>query len=230
MAIIKMKGKNPIRSPVKGDGQTLEVKHIFPTLQGEGPYTGHPSVFIRLGGCNLACHFCDTSFEDFSKSGLPDIVDTVRRMAMNDEGGRIRHLVVITGGEPLRQNIAPLCEALIAEGFKVQIETNGTLWRELPDGVDIVCSPKNTGQGYMPVREDLLPRVGAFKFIISRDDARYNHVGAVGQDRYHTPVYVQPMDEYDVDKNEANRAYAVELAARHGYILSLQTHKILGIE
>lgn len=225
-----MKGNNPIRSPAKGDGSVLELKHIFPTLQGEGPYAGHPSVFIRLGGCNLACAFCDTDFEDFRPTGLADIRDTVHRMAMNETGQRSRHLVVLTGGEPFRQEIAPLCAALLEDGFKVQIETNGTLWRELPEGVDIVCSPKNTGQGYHPVREDLLARVNAFKFIISRDDARYNHVAEVGQAKHATPVYVQPMDEYDVDKNAQNRAYAVELAERYGYILSLQTHKILGIE
>ena len=144
--------------------------------------------------------------------------------------GDARKLVVITGGEPLRQNIAPLCEALLAADLKVQIETNGTLWRELPEGVDIVCSPKNTGDGYFPVREDLLPRVGAFKFIISKRDARYNHVADVGQKRYHTPVYVQPMDEYNEVRNTENVALALELATEHGYLLSLQMHKLLGIE
>lgn len=225
-----MKGSNPIRPPAKGDGTRLEVKHIFPTLQGEGPYAGHPSVFIRLGGCNLACHFCDTDFEDFSESSIDDIVQTVCRMALNAQGGRSRHLVVITGGEPLRQEIAPLCKLLLAEGFKVQIETNGSLYRKLPVGVDIVCSPKNTGAGYFPVRDDLLARINAFKFIIAKDNPRYNHVAEVGQSLYHTPVYVQPMDEYDADKNAQNHAYALELAEQYGYIVSLQTHKILGIE
>ncbi len=71
--------------------------------------------------------------------------------------------MVITGGEPLRQNIAALCEAMLAEGFKMQIETNGTLFSPLPEGVDIVCSPKNTGGGYYPLREGICCRalVGA---------------------------------------------------------------------
>lgn len=218
-----MRGKNPIRKPVQSDGSVLEVKHIFPTLQGEGPYTGWPAVFVRLGGCNLACTFCDTDFEGYANQTLAEIVAQVKKLA-----GNTRKLVVITGGEPLRQNIAPLCDALLKEDLKVQIETNGTLYRELPQGVEIVCSPKNTGQGYFPVREDLLKRVGAFKFLISARDVHYNHVGEVGQGD--TPVYVQPMDEYDERQNAENVALAMQLAARYGYRLSLQVHKILGIE
>jgi len=225
-----MRGQNPIRKPLNHDGSTLEVKSIFPTLQGEGPYTGWPSVFVRLGGCNLACSFCDTNFEDYAELALRDVVGQVKQKSLDEQGVRIRTLVVITGGEPLRQNIEPLCEALLAEGFKVQIETNGTLWRELPKGVEIVCSPKNTNGNYFPVRNDLLARVNAFKFIISAKNEQYNHVGEVGQKQYNTPVYVQPMDEYDEMRNKENLALALQLAAENGYRLSLQTHKILGIE
>lgn len=225
-----MRGQNPIRQPLHDDGAVLEVKSIFPTLQGEGPYTGVPAVFVRLGGCNLACSFCDTDFEEFSKLGLTGMLNEVKRLAADQQGMRVRHLVIITGGEPLRQNIIPFCEQLIADGFKVQIETNGTLFRPLPSEVDIVCSPKNTGQGYSPVRDDLLARVTAFKFIISKRSALYNHVADVGQGMYHTPVYVQPMDEYDDRKNADNLAYALELSQQHGYRLSLQTHKLLGID
>jgi 7-carboxy-7-deazaguanine synthase len=225
-----MRGTNPIRKPLQHDGSMLEVKSVFPTLQGEGPYTGAPSVFVRLGGCNLACTFCDTEFEDYSEMPLSDLLSGVKKKSVNEKGERVRDLVVITGGEPLRQNIAPLCEALLAEGFKVQIETNGTLFRPLPDGVDIVCSPKNTGGGYFPVRDDLLSRVSAFKFIISSHDEKYNHVGDVGQEKFATPVYVQPMDEYDDARNAENLALALRLGSEYGYLLSLQTHKILGIE
>jgi len=225
-----MQGNNPIRSPINDDGAQLEVKTIFPTLQGEGPFTGHPAVFVRLGGCNLACTFCDTDFEGFAAIPVGGIIERVEELAKNETGQRVRQLIVITGGEPLRQNIAPLCEALLTAGFKVQIETNGTLFRPLPDNIDIICSPKNTGGGYFPIRGDLLPRLSALKFIISRFDEKYNRVGDVGQGAYPIPVYVQPMDEYDAKRNAENLSYAAELAQRHGYRLSLQTHKILGIE
>jgi len=225
-----MFGNNPIRPPVKSDGSQLEVKHLFPTLQGEGPYTGHPSVFIRLGGCNLACTFCDTDFEAFATLGVNEIVEQVQQLSLSEGGKRVRHLVVITGGEPLRQNIVPLCERLITEGFKIQIETNGTLYQPLPPEVAIICSPKNTGNGYFAIRDDLLARINAFKFIISKHREHYYEVVEVGQARHGTPVYVQPMDEGDAARNAENLAYASEMAQRCGYILSLQTHKILGIE
>ena len=138
--------------------------------------------------------------------------------------------VVVDGGEPLRQNIAPLCEALLAKGYHIQIETNGTLWRELPQEVLVVCSPKNTGQGYFPVRPDVLSRAHALKFIISAGNTHYNAVAELGQSAYSIPVYIQPMDEHDALKNTQNLAFTLALAKQHGYRLSLQTHKLLGIE
>lgn len=220
-----MFGKNPKRPPETGDGTTLQIQEIFPTLQGEGPYAGHPAIFIRLGGCNLACDFCDTEFESFSPVALEEVVCQVQAHATAGQS-----LVVITGGEPLRQNIAPLCAALIDKDFTVQIETNGTLWRDLPDAVEVVCSPKNpSGTGYAPLRPDVLARAQALKFIISSTLAGYMQVGDVGQSAHAIPVYVQPMDEYDAGKNAANQAYAAKLAQRHGYRLSLQLHKIIGV-
>jgi 7-carboxy-7-deazaguanine synthase len=218
-----MFGKNPKRPPEKGDGSTLQVVEIFPTLQGEGPFVGHPAVFIRLGGCNLACDFCDTEFESFQPMACLAIMENV--MA---EAGR-SDLVVITGGEPLRQEIGPLCQHLLDEGFRVQIETNGTLWRDLPLGVNIVCSPKVTNGAYHPVRPEILARADALKFIVSLSHPHYAAVGNVGQEHYPIPIYVQPMDEADAKKNQHNMHHAAALAQAHGYRLSLQIHKMLGI-
>lgn len=223
-----MYGTNPIRPPSNGDGQTLNIQSIFATLQGEGIYSGWPAVFIRLGGCNLACKFCDTEFESFSEIKLEDIIAEVERLSAN-AGKRIRNLVVITGGEPFLQPISKLCEWLIEAEFLVQIETNGTLYRELPDEVDIICSPKNNGKGYFPVRQDLLARINAFKFIISAGCTDYSAIAEVGQESG-IPVYVQPMDEYDDIKNKANLKLATKIAIEQGYRLSLQLHKIVEIE
>lgn len=253
--MIKVFGDNPIRSPVKGDGSTLNIQNLFATLQGEGMYAGYPAVFIRLGGCNLACTFCDTEFESFKPLAVAEIVNQVIHLSHSSYtfqsetsqvfsheipqsgngmtsfkwGKRIRHLVVITGGEPFLQPIETLCQALLAAGFKIQIETNGTLYRELPASVDIICSPKHNGKGYFPVRADLLARINALKFIISASNPHYSTIADVGQDP-DMPVYVQPMDEYNAQKNQANLKRATELACQYGYRLSLQIHKIIGLE
>jgi organic radical activating enzyme len=221
-----MFGKNPKRSPEMGDGSSLNVVEIFTTLQGEGPFVGQPSVFVRLGGCNLACNFCDTEFEQFEAISLEVLVDRIMLQAAG-----LRDLVVITGGEPLRQNIVPLCEALLAKGLRVQIETNGTLWRPLPEEVNVVCSPKVTDGSYHPLRPDLLARVDALKFIVRAAEGEYHAVGDVGQSSAGRaiPIYVQPMDEYDPEKNKANTAYALELAQAKGHRLSMQMHKLWGI-
>lgn len=215
-----MFGKNPIRKPLMGDGSTLEITSIFKTLQGEGPYSGWPAIFIRLGGCNLACTFCDTEFEAFQELKLEEIIAEVEKLHTNQK------LIVITGGEPFRQPIEKLCTSLLEKGFKVQLETNGTLFRPIPDKVEIICSPKSSGQ----IRPDLLERVTAFKFIISAGNTSHNHVPEVGQSKAGTPVYVQPMDEYDGSKNARNLEYTRDLALEHGYNLTLQLHKLIGVE
>lgn len=206
--------------PVVGEGERLDVVKIFPTLQGEGQRAGQPAIFIRLGGCNLACKFCDTEFDEFKNITLAEILAEVARVKTAEK------LIVITGGEPLRQPIEKLCEQLVAVGYIVQIETNGTLFRDLPPEVEIICSPKVKTQ----IRGDLLERITAFKFLISKNSAEYGDVPELGQSSVNVPVYVQAMDEYDAQKNAENLTYAQELATKNGYNLSIQLHKILGIE
>jgi organic radical activating enzyme len=223
-----MFGENPIRKPLAGDGSVLEIQEIFPTLQGEGPRTGEPSVFVRLGGCNLACSFCDTEFENFDLWDLPELVDEIIRLSEDaPPTGNRRNLVVITGGEPLRQNIIPLCESLLQAGFTVQIETNGTLWRDLPEAVEVVCSPKASQGRYGAIRPDILARARALKFIISKSRKPYDNFPA-GLEGY--PVWLQPMDEYHPEKNLDNLEHTLKLAEQTGAKISLQTHKLADID
>lgn len=224
-----MFGKNPKRPPEKGDGNILKVQEIFATIQGEGPNAGCPAIFIRLGGCNLACDFCDTEFESFSEKSLNEIVEESKKLSLNIQGKRTYNLVVITGGEPFRQPIDRLCEELLKEGFSVQIETNGTLYQDIPEAVEIICSPKNTGNGYANIRPDLLKRINAFKFLISKNNKDYSGVSEIGQSEYDIPVYIQPLDEIDEKLNRDNLEYVINLAKDKGYRVSLQLHKIMDI-
>jgi organic radical activating enzyme len=223
-----MFGNNPKRKPLKGDGLFLNVKETFLTIQGEGILVGMPAVFVRLGGCNLACNFCDTEFEEFHNVSVQHLLDNINTLANTIDTNK-KKLVVITGGEPFLQPIEKFCNDLVNAGYLVQIETNGTIYRPVHKEVIVMCSPKNNGHGYMQLREDLLQRISALKFIISASNTLYNQVNEVGQSKYNIDVYIQPMDEYNEVKNKANLELAIELAIKHGYRLSLQIHKYIGV-
>ena len=104
---------------------------IFISIQGEGASLGTPTVFLRLALCNLACTWCDTRYTwDWQ---LYDYDSEVMELAVTEVEDRIlgydcRHLV-ITGGEPLLQQrtLAPLAQSLLGEGFRLEVETNGTI-------------------------------------------------------------------------------------------------------
>ncbi|WP_417904766.1 7-carboxy-7-deazaguanine synthase QueE [Candidatus Tisiphia endosymbiont of Micropterix aruncella] len=219
-----MFGQNPKRPAIFNDGTSLEIKSIFKTIQGEGPFVGMPAVFIRLGGCNLACNFCDTDFEDFNILTINNIIEEVEKLTINIK------LVVITGGEPFRQPIELLCYKLVNLDYIVQIETNGTLYRDLPDKVHIVCSPKAGKNGYALLRDDLLSHINALKFLVANNIPIYSNIPEVGQSKYNIPVFIQPMDQNNPLLNKENERLAIDLAIKYGHRLSLQTHKILGIE
>ncbi len=159
-----MFGKNPIR-PILRDPLKLAIEGAWYTLQGEGPYAGCPALFIRLAGCNLACTFCDTQFETQAEY-LRDISD------INQQLGNIpkdqRRLVVLTGGEPLRQNCEQLVANLLQTGTDVvQIETAGTCWQPgletyiRAGRVVLVCSPKTAH-----VHENIIKFCNHWKYII----------------------------------------------------------------
>ena len=223
-----MFGKNPIRKPENHDGNSLKIQEIFYTIQGEGIYSGYPAVFVRLGGCNLACKFCDTEFETFQEMNIIEILSEVKRIININSKNIINHLVVITGGEPLLQPIENLCKLLISEQMLIQIETNGTIFRNLPQEVKITCSPKISNNKYHYPRLDIFQKIDAFKFIISKNNQEYQNLPDFIE-KIKQPIYLQPMDEMDEKKNLDNQQYSLELCLLKGYRLSLQIHKILKI-
>lgn len=99
----------------------LPVMELFYTLQGEGVYQGQAAVFIRLGGCDVGCVWCDVKdsweAEKHSKLSITEIISQVNRYPA--------HLVVITGGEPLMYNLAELTNELLALGKHTHLETSG---------------------------------------------------------------------------------------------------------
>ena len=106
----------------------MRVNEIFYGLQGEGIYTGVPMVFVRLQGCSLGCSYCDTARAQDPQGGKVDDIEGVfSRVRMLSP--YLHSWVCITGGEPLEQpkELGELVRKLKGEGYKVTIETNGTL-------------------------------------------------------------------------------------------------------
>jgi 7-carboxy-7-deazaguanine synthase len=220
----------PVKSIASDDGQQLLVHSVFYTIQGEGPFAGCPALFVRLGGCNLQCPGCDTEYTDGSQ--WLSVSELIGSFADNVQ------LVVITGGEPFRQNISMFANTLIALGIKVQVETNGTLPPSpgLRESVAIVCSPK-TGK----VNKLLLPRIVAWKYVgraqdLACDDGLpvmalgHSAVPRLARPIGFAPVYLQPMDEQDPKLNALHQKAVVDSCLKHGYRLCLQIHKIIGVE
>jgi 7-carboxy-7-deazaguanine synthase len=121
----------------------LKITEIFYSLQGESTFVGLPTVFVRLTGCPLRCHYCDTAyaFSGGEWMGLPDILKRVSEL-----GARF---VCVTGGEPLAQReCLPLLRALCDEGYQVSLETSGAMAIDQVDArVSRVVDIKTPGSG-----------------------------------------------------------------------------------
>lgn len=206
--------------------QQLNVHSIFETIQGEGIFVGHPSTFVRLYGCNLMCPMCDTDYT--STLALMSPEDVLLKVGSNK-------LVIITGGEPLAQDISALVDILYGAGKIIQIETNGTLYLPPLDynKVTIICSPKLD-----KVHPKLQPHITAYKYVGKEgglgDDGLPNNVlghkvkEKVFRQHGSIPVYLQPEDEDNINKNKSNLVSCIKSCKENGYILGVQLHKIIG--
>ena len=239
-----MFGKNKITKKEKEADGMLNVNSMFYTIQGEGPNAGEPAYFIRLQGCNLRCSFCDTSFDEGNPISIAEVISEIT-------GTQIYSwlkppLVVITGGEPMLQADLPaLVRNLIHTGFRVQIETAGSVWQEGledPEIYDspyfqIVCSPK-TGK----LNAKLEKRLTAYKYVlrfgsIDADDGLPDHSPETGKPlklarpiNREIPIYVMPCDEHDEELTAVNEQACIRSAMNFGYTICLQIHKHLGVE
>ncbi len=219
-----MLGNNLKRTIEVTEGRSLKIQEIFLTIQGEGPYAGRGAVFVRLGGCNLACKFCDTEFDSFVEYSVEDIIENVKKLSSHNAV----NLVVISGGEPFRQSINKLCEELLNANFQIQIESNGTLYQKIPQQVEIVCSPKSVDGKYYKIRPELISHIIAYKFLVSANLSGYTSVPE--WDFIDAPIYVQPINQYSEELNTQNNILAVDIAIKKGYILSCQIHKMIGVK
>ena len=152
----------------------MVVTEIFKSIQGESTFAGLPCVFVRLTGCNLRCHWCDTAyaFHGGEKMNVEAVMDRVRQL-----GGK---LVEITGGEPLLQpDVNPLAEQLLGEGFRVLVETSGERYiGHLPRAAIKVLDVKCPGSGeegkFCSENLGVLEKKDQVKFVIN-DESDYQY-------------------------------------------------------
>jgi len=196
---------------------TLPVMEAFYTLQGEGFHQGRAAYFIRLGGCDVGCSWCDVKESwDVSAHPLQSITNIVKEASKYS--GR---LAVITGGEPLMHNLDHLTSALHEAGFETNIETSGS--SSLSGEWDWIClSPKKFK---FPLPE-ILPLANEIKVII------YNKTDFAWAEKYASLVspncklYLQP--EWG-KANQMTPLIVEYIKANPRWELSLQIHKYINV-
>lgn len=206
------------------------VKECFYSLQGEGAHSGRPAVFCRFAGCNLwnglerdrsqaACNFCDTDFIGTDGQGggkFSSATALAEHLASFWPANQPHRYLVFTGGEPLLQLDHELIEACHAAHFSVAIETNGTL--PAPAGIDWICvSPKGAAQLVLTQGDEL-------KLVYPQVDNRPQQFEQLDFGHF----YLQPLA--GVDQSRHQQACIQYCLEHPQWRLSLQTHKLLGID
>ncbi|MCA8836668.1 MAG: 7-carboxy-7-deazaguanine synthase QueE [Gammaproteobacteria bacterium] len=233
-------------SPIQFDASgRLRVHSVFATLQGEGPWAGCFALFVRLHGCNLQCPRCDTDYTSAMRVvGADDLVSELVELESAPP------LIVVTGGEPLAQNLCVFlrcCSDRLPQ-TRVQIETNGTTFDPrleqcfgaLAVPPQVVCSPKLDR-----VEPRLLPFISAFKYIVrdgelAQDGLPRQSLGHPVRQQLFRPepqmykrmqsqgqIFLQPEDSDDPEQNQRNLHACADAAVRQRLRLGIQTHKLV---
>jgi organic radical activating enzyme len=207
----------------------LRVNEIFYTIQGEGTHAGTPSVFVRLEGCNLACSFCDTEFNDGEPRSENWMLHEIKKV-----GGDCK-FIVLTGGEPSMQNIQAFVDLVKKNDYYIMIETNGMY--SLPKNLDwVCCSPKiNTQSKKFVVRS-----ADEFKFVVPYDGklpiieglkASHFWISPQNQTNINKKRNIKVGDRGCSEVSLAAAKYCVNLIKEEPkWKLNLQMHKFIGVE
>lgn len=229
------------------------VAEVFATIQGEATFTGAPSVFIRMQGCPVGCPWCDTraTWEVHEEDCLATLPMGPRIQNFNPKASRMtfgrltaadlaaaarsqgnaRHCV-ITGGEPLEQQLGELVRCLALDGFRtVQIETSGTsALGNLPDwpaGIWVTLSPKIGMPGGKVVLPAVVRRANEIKWPVGKQTDLDRMAAFLEEHEIadSVPVWLQPLSV-----QAKATALCVEAAQANGsWKVSVQTHKYLGL-
>jgi len=213
---------------------SYSIKEVFYSLQGEGFHSGRPAIFCRFSKCNLwtgreedraeaICQFCDTDFigTDGQNGGRFKEAEALCQHLLDlwPVNSGQHPFVVLTGGEPLLQLDQILVDTLHAHKFEIAVETNAT--KLPPENIDWLCvSPKANA----PL---ILDSGNEIKLVYPQPDLMPEKVAHLAFDYF----YLQPMDDSNPAISQQNIKEAVNYCLKHPkWQLSLQTHKLLGID
>jgi organic radical activating enzyme len=207
-----------IKSSVKNHSPyLLPVMEEFYSLQGEGIHTGKPAYFLRIGGCNVGCQFCDVKESwNTQKHTLTPVDEIVQRIVVNPS-----RAVVVTGGEPMLYNLNYLCETLKNNNVQLYLETSGS---EPLSGIwDWICvSPK---RNHSPLQEVLLQANELKVVICNETDFKWAEENAK-QVNANCHLLLQP--EWNVCKKIIPEIVDYILQNTR-WRISLQSHKYMNI-
>jgi 7-carboxy-7-deazaguanine synthase len=205
-----------------------KVAEIFESIQGEGYHAGVPAVFIRLAGCNLSCKFCDTKWDEVERMMMWEIVERVKDLARSPSKLHSICLVVITGGEPMVQNVGPLAKALRDRHFLTEVETNGMF--EIPERMFdyISFSPKVARAAVKITHCTSLKLLFPYLPRCSSHATEYGSFPA-------TARFIQPILRHDdipprlIDISAATDEAYIEVMRLGGcWHVGIQLHKLIG--
>lgn len=199
------------------DGTLLPVAESFYSIQGEGANTGKAAWFIRLGGCNVRCPWCDSPATwEAGRHPVRSIDDIIGDIASTPAAN-----VVITGGEPLIHQLGPLCRKLKEKGYNIFLETSGT--SPLSGEFDWICvSPKR----HRPPLQEVLDKADELKAVIgNKEDIEWaESISKSVSGR--CILMLQP----EWGQREAASRIITEYVKKHPvWRVSIQTHKYLNI-
>lgn len=207
----------------------IRINEMFYSLEGETVTAGFSSFFIRLAGCNLDCFYCDTEqarvYSNDMKIG--EIVAEVKR-------NEPFHHVTVTGGEPLlQQNSIILLQELVACGYMVQVETNGSIsFENVPEDVRIIADVKTPSSGeegsFLMDNIKFLKKIDEVKFVISSTDDYEFSKGFMKNHLHSTPAVINFSPVYGT--MESSALANLILHDRLNVRLNLQLHKIASFE
>ena len=198
-------------------GELLPLMESFYSIQGEGYFSGSPAFFLRIGGCDVGCHWCDVkeswNADLHPPTSLDNIIDEIKKESVNT--------VVITGGEPLMWNLTPLTNRLKIEGYNVHLETSGAY--PLSGSFDWIClSPKKQSITLDSIKK----HVNELKIIVhNKNDFQYAEEQRKNLSS-DCKLYLQP--EWS-KKNQMIPQIIEFVKSNNHWLISLQNHKYMNI-